>query len=84
MDEAQIARGLIDYLTRSLSGDILPADPPLDFPLIESGALDSLELFKLVAHVEDTFSVQIKPEEIVPESFATIQTIVKMVRAHLT
>ena len=84
MTEEQIANDLIEYLTRTISRDLLPAHPPTDFPLLDSGALDSLELFKLVAHLEDTFGVEMKPEEIVPESFATIQTIAKMVQGYFS
>ena len=84
MNEEQISKDLIEYLTHNISRDLLPADPPLNFPLLDSGAVDSLEIFKLIAHLEDTFGVQIKPEEIIPESFATIQTITKMVQGHLS
>lgn len=83
MNEEQIINDLLPYLTRSISSDLLPAQLDLDFPLLESGAIDSLELFKLVAHLEDTFGIEIKPEEILPKNFSTPRTIIRVVLEHL-
>ena len=83
MTEEQIASDLFDYLKRVISADVLPAQLDQDFQLLESGAIDSLELFKLIAHLEDAFKVEISPEKISPENFATVRSIVKLVQGHL-
>lgn len=82
MNDEQIANDLFAYLKGNASTDLLPAELSMDFPLLESGAIDSLELFKLVAHLEDTFGIEIKPEEISPANFASIQMIVALVQRH--
>lgn len=83
MNEEQITNDLFAYLKRNASTDLLPAELSIDFPLLESGAIDSLELFKLIAHLEDAFKVEISPEKISPENFATVRSIVKLVQEHL-
>ena len=82
MNDEQIVNDLFVYLKGNTSTDLLPTELSMDFPLLESGAIDSLELFKLVAHLEDTFDIEINPEEIVPANFANIQMIVALVQRH--
>jgi acyl carrier protein len=43
--------------------------------LIESGIIDSLGIMQLVAYLEDTFTVKVKDEDIVPENFESIDII---------
>jgi acyl carrier protein len=50
-----------------------------DESLIENGVVDSLGVFKLVAFLEESFSVQIPDGEIVYENFATIDQIERFV-----
>jgi len=83
VDEEQISKDLIAYLRKNSSADRLPAELTLDFPLLDSGAIDSLELFKLIAHVEDEFKMEISPEKIAPENFADIRSIVRLIQGHL-
>ena len=50
----------------------------LDDPLLESGVLDSLGITDLVSFLEEEFSVSISLQHLVPQNFATIQTISKL------
>lgn len=46
-----------------------------DDPLVESGVLDSLGITDLVSFLEEEFGVSIALTRLVPQNFATIQTI---------
>lgn len=52
-----------------------------DESLTESGVIDSLAIFRLVAFLEDTFSVRIADEEILHENFQSIEGIERFVIA---
>jgi len=47
--------------------------------LLESGILDSLSIFRLVAFLEDTFRVKIGDQEITNENLRDIDTIEQLV-----
>ncbi|HVO81137.1 MAG TPA: acyl carrier protein [Terriglobales bacterium] len=46
-----------------------------DEPLMTSGVVDSIGIFRLVSFLEDTFRVRIPDEEIVLDNFETIRHI---------
>jgi len=50
-----------------------------DDDLIDSGVIDSLGIFQLVAFLEERFGVVIGDEEITPENFASIVAIERLV-----
>ncbi|MGA2222956.1 MAG: acyl carrier protein [Syntrophobacteraceae bacterium] len=43
--------------------------------LIERGVIDSLGIMKLLAYLEETFSISISDEELIPDNFETIDAI---------
>lgn len=47
--------------------------------LIQKGAIDSLGIFKLVAFLEETFSLRISDDEITPEHLQSISAIERLV-----
>ena len=51
--------------------------------LIQNGVVDSLGIFKLVAFLEETFSVRIPDEEIVFENLESVDRIEKFVNAKI-
>lgn len=57
--------------------------PEFDFTessdFIEDGMLDSFDIVTLVTELEDKFSISIDGEDITPENFATIETIINLV-----
>jgi acyl carrier protein len=53
--------------------EMLPLDNST--PLLESGVLDSLSILKLVLFLEEQFGIVVAPEDVIPENFATIDTI---------
>ena len=52
-----------------------------DEDLIDSGVLDSLGIFQLVAFLEERYGVAIADSEITPENFATLARIERLVAA---
>jgi acyl carrier protein len=49
-------------------------------PVRLTEALDSIRLMELASFLEDSFGVQIRDDEIVPENFATVAAVVKILR----
>jgi acyl carrier protein len=49
--------------------------------LIDSGVVDSLGIFQLIAFLEERFGIKIGDEEITPENFGTISAIDRLVSA---
>ncbi len=43
--------------------------------LLDSGLVDSVGVFEMVAFVEERFGVKISDDDIVPEHFETIETL---------
>jgi acyl carrier protein len=69
-----------DFITQELVREAIDADVADDFPLIDSGALDSLGIFQLVTFLEDEIGVSIADEELTPDNFGTIRAIAGLVR----
>ena len=51
--------------------------------LIDSGVVDSLGIFQLIAFLEERFGIKIGDEEITPENFGTIAAIDRLVSARM-
>ena len=51
-----------------------------DESLIESGIVDSLGILRLVAFIEENFSVMVDDIEVVPENFETINAMSSLVQ----
>ena len=79
------AQDMIGSLTKFIMTEVTTAAPASapspDTPLVDSGIVDSLGLFKLIAYIEDEFKVKIQPEDILIENFATINAITKLIRS---
>jgi acyl carrier protein len=54
-----------------------PVSP--DESLLDSGLLDSASILELVAFLEDRFDLVIEDEELLPQNFETITSIVALV-----
>jgi acyl carrier protein len=53
----------------------------LDDGLLGDGIIDSMGVMQLVSFVEETLGVAIDDEEIVPENFASLRALAKLVAA---
>jgi methoxymalonate biosynthesis acyl carrier protein len=54
-------------------------DIATDESLLDSGVLDSASILELVSFLEERFSFTIDDEELVPENFETVDSIVSLV-----
>ena len=72
-----------DYISRELVQD--PALLPLadEASLLESGILDSLSLLRLVVYLEERFGITMGDTDLLPENFASVNTICAYVRARM-
>jgi acyl carrier protein len=70
-----------DYIGREIVQD--PAQLPLsnETPLLEEGILDSLGLLQLVVFLEERFGITVDETDLVPENFASVETICAYLRA---
>lgn len=50
---------------------------------IKDGYLDSMEIMEIVVEIEDAFEVEIAPENIVPEYFESVDTLLRLVQETL-
>ncbi len=73
MHDEQIRQFILTDLIRDGSTTNLDADENL----IDSGAIDSLGIMKLVAFLENNFKVSISDDELLPDNFETIDAISK-------
>lgn len=48
-------------------------------PLMEWGVLNSLEIVRLLSHIQTTFNVDIPPDQVVAEQFADLNAITDLV-----
>ena len=69
-----------DYISQELVRD--PALLPVadDTSLLESGILDSLSLLQLVVFLEGRFGITVGDADLLPEHFATVNTICAYLR----
>jgi acyl carrier protein len=51
--------------------------------LLEQGIIDSLGIMKLILYMEDTFGIVIADEDVVPENFQCLNSMVKYVEAKM-
>ena len=67
-------RNIREYINSDL---LLDQDVVIDDDenLLVSGILDSLALMRLVAHLEDTYDIEISPADITLENFASLSAM---------
>lgn len=51
-----------------------------DDPLIEKGIIDSMTMLEMIAFIEEKYGIPIEDEEIIPENFDSINSIVAYIR----
>jgi acyl carrier protein len=68
------------FISQELVKDpaLLPLTP--ETALVESGILDSLSLLQLVVFLEERFGITVGDADLLPENFATLNTICAYLR----
>ena len=54
-----------------------------DASFLEEGIIDSTGVMELAAFLEDTFGFQVEDEEIIPDTFDSVNKLIQYVRAKL-
>ncbi len=54
-----------------------------DLPLLESGVIDSLGVLDVVGFLERTFEIKIEDEELIPDNFGTMKSMVCFVETKI-
>jgi acyl carrier protein len=72
---------LRDFIVDHLRWDGASSQLTDDYPLLDNGVIDSLGIFEIVQFLEDECSVEIADDELVPENFATLAAIAKLVES---
>ncbi len=74
-----IEQELIDYISTEIAYDRSDRLQP-DEQLLD-GALDSLDILRLVVFVEERYSITIGDDDLVPENFATVVALAELLRS---
>lgn len=48
--------------------------------LVDNGIFDSLEIMQIVVGIEEKFGVEIDPDNIVPENFNSVETMLELIK----
>jgi acyl carrier protein len=72
-----------EFISRELLHDAQETPLNDDDQLIESGIIDSLGIMTMLSFLEEEFSLQLPNEDLVPENFASISTIVALVERRM-
>jgi len=67
-------------IVRFIHGELLH-DTPVTIDALAAGLLDSMMLEQLLAFIEDEFDIWFDDDELVPEAFADLETVVALVEA---
>ncbi len=65
---------MVDEIVKYISEEI---DTPIsaEDELLSSGLVDSITIMKIIAHLEDQYSVKVAPQDMVIENFNTVNSI---------
>jgi acyl carrier protein len=56
---------------------------PYDASFLDNGVIDSVNVLELVTYVEDTYHIKVEDEEINPENFDSIMSMVQFLETKL-
>jgi acyl carrier protein len=72
---SEMKSAIREYIIKEIVSGRYSTPIDYDTSLLVQDILDSLSLVKLVMFLESKFSLVVKPEELVPENFSTINAI---------
>jgi len=73
-----IEQELLEYIDTEIAYDRAEPLAP-DEPLLD-GALDSVDVLRLVVFVEDRYAMRVEDDDLLPENFATVTAVADLVR----
>ena len=79
-DDHQIARAILDYITREYADALQGALIDANTPLISSGLIDSLSMVSLKVFLDNSYRVRISDAEASAEAFDSVSALVALLR----
>ena len=79
-DDQQIARTILDYITREYADSLQGAPIDANSPLISSGLIDSLSMVSMKMFLDQTYRLRIPDAEASAEAFDSVSAIVTLLR----
>jgi acyl carrier protein len=73
-------KGLEKFLLTEIAADLGKQTLDPDEDLLEQGIIDSLGILKLVSFLEESHGIQVMDEDIVPENFQSLNSMVNFVQ----
>ena len=73
-------QNLLKFIREDLIGEEHSIEIDENEHLIERGFIDSMGLMKLVAFIEEQSGISISDDDLIPENFETVASIVRMVQ----
>jgi acyl carrier protein len=74
-----ILKNLEKFLLAEIAADLGKQSLDPDEDLLDQGIIDSLGLLKLVVFIEKTYGIKVMDEEVVPENFQTLNSMVNLI-----
>jgi acyl carrier protein len=72
-ESVSVERHVREFLTKELGKDVTTIDAGES--LLESGTLDSVGVLRLVAFLEQTYSIRVGDDDLMPDNFDTLAAI---------
>ncbi|HLB08244.1 MAG TPA: acyl carrier protein [Gemmatimonadaceae bacterium] len=74
-----IATSLTAFIQAELVGEERALKVDASTRLIDSGLIDSMGLMQIIAFIEEQTGVRIPDEEVMPENFQTVDSMVRLI-----
>jgi acyl carrier protein len=81
MTTTSVERAITEYVAREVIRDGGAGRLDVDFPLMTEKVLDSMDVQRLVAFLETHFAIAITDDWLLPDNFASVRAIARMVTA---
>ena len=78
-----VEKELWDFIEKNFSGRQDETKLSQDYPLLDSGLIDSAGIFELTGFMEKQFKIKVLDEEIAPENFKTINKLAAFINMKL-
>lgn len=79
MNATAIETALCDFLVYEVFAEKLAGPLKPDDSLFELGVIDSLAVVKTIGYCEEQFEIEIPDDELIPENFETVRSIVELI-----
>ncbi|WP_298345523.1 acyl carrier protein [uncultured Algibacter sp.] len=74
---------IIKHIENELAVEVIEDGLEASDDLLGSGIVDSLGMMKLVSFIEEQFTIEVAPEEMVIDNFMTVKNICEYIKTKL-